>query len=204
MPKYSLQINIDPTYVKQIVQAGQQVVIMKQVAGNGTPLTWLTFSPYQSNTVTWQDQYAVFASQSQIQSGATITQLATRAASPRTAYGFDNNIFTVAPSRTNPLTSGQYEVINQSNSTLTFGLAQAATLNGSDVGTSALFAGSLLPNQWLDMTPNEIVSVFLYNNTQNAMCLGTVMGPSLEVSFGGATTSQTISFDYNLGGFNLG
>lgn len=202
MPSYQLQINIDPSHVEQIVKAGQQVVMMKQVTGNGTPLAWLAFSPYQSNTVNWQDQYAVFASQSQIQSGATISQLASRNATQRTAYGFDNNIFNVAPARS-VLTSGMYETINQSDHTLTFGLAQAATLNGTDVGSNALFAGSLLPGQWLDMTPYETVSVFLYNNTKSAMCLGTVMGPSLAVTFGGATTSQTISFDYKLGGFQL-
>ncbi len=202
MPQYTLQINIDPTYVEQIVKAGQQIVITKQVSPAAGPLAWLSFSPYQSNTVQWEDKYSVYTSQTLVQTGATITQLASRQAVSRTAYGFDNNVFSVAAPHAQ-LSTGSYEIINQSGRTLTFGLAQGAQLNGSSLGSSAIYAATLLPGQWLDMTPYENINIFLYNSARNSMCLGTVMGPSLGVSFGGSTTSQTVEFDYNLGGFQL-
>jgi hypothetical protein len=201
MPMYQLQINLDPTYVEQIVQAGQQIVISKQVTPNGPPLAWLAFSPYQSNTVEWQDQYSVYTSQTSIQSGATISQVANQTAVSRTAYLFNDNVFSAtAPHST--LGNGTYEVVNQSSKMLTFGLAQGASLNGSTLGSNAVFAASVLPGQWLDMTPSETLNVFLAYST-NAMCLGSVMGPALSVPFDGSTTSRTISFNYNLGGFQV-
>jgi hypothetical protein len=200
MPTYSLQISIDPANLGQIVAAGQQIAISKQFTGSGTPIIWLSFSPLQSNTVTWQNQYAVYASSTVTQSGTKITQFATTAAVPGTAYAFDNGAFVVAPARS-VLNAGQYEVINCTSITLTSGLSQAATVNGHDLGLSPLYAGTLLPEEWLDMTPFETVSVFLYQNTESAMCLGTVMGPALQVTFDGTTNAQSITFDYALGGF---
>jgi hypothetical protein len=202
MPTYQLQIQLDDDAVARINQANQQIVITKQVTGSGTPLVWLAFDAFPMNSVTWQDQYSVYASQVQLQSGATIAQIASRSAAPRAAYSFDNNVFSPdAPH--SPLSTGTYEVINDSSRALTFGISQSATVNTQTLGASAIFAASLLPGQWLDMTPSETISIFLYNSTQSAMCLGTVMGPGLTVPFGGANTSQTISFDYNIGGFQF-
>lgn len=201
MPKYTLEILLDPAYVEQIVAAGQNVVISKQVTPSGTPLAWLSFSPYQANTITWEDSYSVYSSQTLLQSGATISQLASKAAVPKTAYAFQTNVFNVAAPQNPNLGADSYEVINRSGRTLTFGLAQGAKLNGTDLGSNAIFAATLLPGQWLDMTPYENLSVFLYSSSGNATCLGTVTGPSLGVTFGGGTTKQTIQFDYKLGGF---
>jgi hypothetical protein len=154
------------------------------------------------NTITWQDQYSVYASQVQVQSGARIAQIASQSANPRSAYSFNNNAF--SPDAPNsPLSTGTYEVSNDSSGVLTFGISQSATVNTQNLGASAIFAASLLPGQWLDMTPSETISIFLYNSTQSSMCLGTVMGPALTVPFGGATTSQAISFDFNIGGFQF-
>ena len=201
MPKYTLEILLDPSYVEEIVAAGQNIVISKQVTPSGAPLAWLSFSPYQSNVVTWEDSYAVYTSQTLLQSGATIAQLASRAAVPHTAYSFQKNVFNVAAPMNPSLGPESYEIINASGRTLTFGLAQQASLNGADLGSNAVFAATLLPGQWLDMTPFENLNVFLYQSSGNATCLGTVTGPSLAVSFGGGTTKQTIRFDYRLGGF---
>jgi hypothetical protein len=202
MPMYQLRINIDPQYVVQIIQAEQQIVISKQVTHAGPSLAWLSINPNQSHAVEWQDQYSVYASQTSIQSGATISQLANQSAVPRSAHAFSDNVFSAtAPQST--LGSGTYEVANQSGKTLTFGLAQGASLNGAILGPNAVFAATVLPGQWLDVTPSENISVFLSANTTNAMCLGSVMGPTLLVPFVGNTTLQTISFDYNLGGFQL-
>ena len=203
MPQFSLQINMDPSWVSQVVQAGQQIVITKQVAGNsGTSLAWVSFSPYQSNTVSWQDNYAVYTSQTLVQSGATISQLASMAAVPQTAYGFSDNVFSVATPMST-LGASQYEIRNQSGLPLTFGLAQAATLNGAQISSTPIFAATVLSGQWLDMTPFDTVTVFLQSNVSNAMCLGTVTGPSCTVTFGGGAAAQTINFVPNLGGFQL-
>jgi hypothetical protein len=139
MPTYQLQINIDPLYVAQIVQAGQQIVISKQATPAGPPLAWLAFSPYPSNHIEWQDQYSVYTSETLLQSGATISQLANHTAVGGTAYGFNGDVFSVtAPHST--LESGTYEVVNQSRQTLTFGLAQGASLNDSPLGSHVIFA----------------------------------------------------------------
>jgi hypothetical protein len=200
MPTYSLQINIDPADLARILEAGQEIAISKQTTGSDTPLIWVAFSPFQSNTVTWQDQYAVYASQTLTQSVTMITELTTMNAEPQTAYLFDNNTFTVATDRS-VLSAGQFKMINQTSDTHTFGLSQAASVNGHDLGLSPLFAETLLPQEWLELTPFETVSVFLYKKTESAMCLGTVMGPALQVTFDGGMNAQSITFDYALGGF---
>jgi hypothetical protein len=205
VPTYELEIQIDEDLVQKIDKADQQIVITKQVAGSGSPLVWLTFPAFQMTTVTWEDKYKVYASNVQLQHGATIKQMASLAADARCAYALETNVFEPdAPQST--LGSGTYEVINGTVDILTFGLSQAATLNHNhhiEPVSSAIFAATLLPGQWLDMTPTETVSVFLFNRTQNSMCLGTVMGPALTVPFGGSTTHQKITFDFKTGGFSL-
>lgn len=203
MPTFTLQVNIDPSWVSQIVQAQQNLIVTKQSAAQGgQTVAWLAFSPYQSNTISWQDTYYVYTSQTLLQAGATITQLASTQAAPQTAYSFQSNVFTVATPYSQ-LSASQYEIINQSGQPLVFGLAQGATLNGNALSSSPIFAATVLNNQWLDMTPLDTVSVFLQGNVNSAMCLGTVTGKSCQVNFGNGVSSQTINFNSGLGGFQL-
>lgn len=203
MQEFQLRINIDPEWVSQIVQAGQNVVITKQVAGNsGTSVAWVSFSPYPSNSVAWDDSYAVFTSKITLQSGATITRVADIQAAPQNAYGFKNNVFGITTPYT-ALGPGQYEAVNQSGMTSVLGLAQDVTVNGLQHELAPIFAATVLPGQWLDMTPYDTVSVFLQANVRSAMCLGTVTGPTCQVTFGGGLKTQTIEFVPSLGGFHI-
>jgi hypothetical protein len=199
MRTYQLQIYIDPKFVLQFIQAGQQIVISKQVTPAGPSIAWLSFSPVQHNTVEWQDQYWVYASQNLIQPGATILEFANQSAVGQSAYGVTDFPAPTAPHST--LGVGMYEVVNQSSQTLTLGLAQVASVNGTTLYPSPVCAAPVQPGEWINLTPSENIIVSLFTNTTNGTCLGPIVGPSISVPALANTNLQKISYQQD--GFHL-
>src|SRR5262245_57303979 len=92
MPTYQLTIQFDSQGLATLNEAGQLVTIVKSVS-TGTPVAWVAFDPMESNTVTWTEQYSVYASTTQIQDGAQIITQSTQAAVGGNTYTLSGGQF---------------------------------------------------------------------------------------------------------------
>jgi hypothetical protein len=194
MPNYSLNIDIDTTDLQTIYAANELVTIVKQSAA-GPLVAWVAFPPFEANTLTWTDSYALYASNTSVQGGAVINQLSNILAGPGLKYPFLNGDFgTATPDGALP--PNTYETVNQMSAfpMLTFGLAQDIQLNGKAQPNRPINAQAVPLNQTATFTPFDNITVFLQSQVQSSMMLTTVTSQSIPLQFGGSTTSQTISY----------
>jgi hypothetical protein len=75
MSKYRLNINLEGVDLDTIYEAKQQVVIVKHTAECKSAVAWVSFRPFERNTIDWETTFAIYASSGETQNGATISKL---------------------------------------------------------------------------------------------------------------------------------
>lgn len=198
---YTLTISIDPTSVQQIVAAGQYVTLVQAVqpyvqssmfaafasaAGAPLAIAWLTFSPYPVNTVTWAPSYLLYASQAAPGNGQPMQPLATQSAAASMLYPFQANTFG-APA---PQSGGGYFVQNLQGTSMTFGLALAATVNQQPQSAAPINTSTVLNNEIGWFTPLASVAVFLSTIATNGTPFYLLGAPTFYAMSGGSVSLQ--------------
>ena len=73
---YTLKVILTPAQLQIFQEANDSIIIAKPSEGGSTPnVAWVSFSPFEANTVTWEEQYGIYASTVALENGATLTQL---------------------------------------------------------------------------------------------------------------------------------
>ena len=199
MPTYELDLIIQPADLANIQTAQESIVIAKPVNNaSGTPnVAWLCFAPIQTAKVSWQEQYAIYASTTQIQSGATIAQASATnfPASDGICYGYSGN-FTPNVTGPMPVSPGSYSVFNQmaNPSIMTFGLTQSALVNGSSINLTPINAQAVLTQQQAVFTPYTTVWVWLQATVASGSVITNVYSKVAIVTFGGSVTKATLEY----------
>jgi len=204
MSKYLLKVLIDPETVKFFSDNNQKIVIVKKV-NNGDPSTanvaWVTFTPFEVNTVIWEDIYGLYSSYTELQGNASIVKSSYVLASTKNTYPFESGIFS-SPVLDSSISDNTYEVLNKMSEYeyLTFGLAQNVQVNGLSYEGNPINATSVLPNQVASFTPNERIYIFMQSNIDNAVLISGVTSTELDIDFTGKS-EVTIKYDNSIGGF---
>ena len=202
MANYLLKALIDSDTVKFFNVNNQKIVIVK-VSGNSstTDVAWVTFKPFEANTVAWEEIYGLYASYTELQGKATIVKSSYTLASDKNTYPFESGVFS-APTSDPSLSDNTYEIANkmQEYNSLTFGLAQNVVANGISYQGNPINAQSVLPNQTASFTPHERISIFMESDIDNGVVISRVKGTSLDIDFT-SKSEITIRYDKSVGGF---
>jgi hypothetical protein len=195
MTTYGLNINIDSAGLTNIYNAGQHVTLVKSVGSSttqGSTVAWVTFQPYQSNVVSWVENYLIYGTVTSLQSGAQIVMTSSTQNPVQTGwtYTFEQGQFTGASGGA----SGSFNVENQQSNGINFGLAQSANVNGTNV-LAPLNAVPVNMNQDASFTPIETVSIFLSSYANNGVVISSVTGNALAVQLTSASPTATIGFN---------
>jgi hypothetical protein len=195
--QYQLNIAIDNNGLHNIYAAGQAITIVKSVVSNpvasgNLPVAWINFQPLEENTVSWIENYNIYATTTQLNAGATIVQTSVTGTPVQTGwtYSFAQGQFTGAQGGSN-LT---YNMLNNQGSMFNFGLSQQAMVNNVAV-MAPLSAIPVLTNESASFTPEETVSIFLSNSVNNGVVLSQVASNSLVVQLSSQNASANIGFN---------
>lgn len=195
--QYQLNISIDNTGLNHIYAAGQAITIVKSVIANpvssgNLPIAWISFLPLEANSVTWIENYNIYATTTQLNAGATIVQTSVTGAPVQTGwtYTFAQGQFAGAQGGS-ALT---FNMNNQQGGMYSFGLSQQAVVNNVTV-MAPLNAIPVLTNEMATFTPQETVSVFLSNSVNNGVVLSQVASNALSVTLSSQNPSANIGFN---------
>jgi hypothetical protein len=202
---FSLNIQIDSTGLDRINSHTQVVTIVKAFnPPSNQAVVWLTFSPLQTNSVTWSDNYLVYASTTQTMLWEIIQLGSTQAAEGGNNYTFDGSSFQNSSSGLSP---NEYKVTNndKQSTELTLGLAQAASINGNVQNPNPVNATAVPYNESTPFTPLDEVQIFVGSGMNVGLIIpSSLINPSnsgdivvskpLTVDFT-TNTSQTIHYD---------
>jgi hypothetical protein len=209
MASYELDLQINASSLQVLKAAGLNITIAKPVGGANPNVTWLVFDPFQGNTVTWDEDYGIYASPTPIvQNGAVITRLSE---TPFPAQDAAYYSFTSAALFSGPFTGsgspgqGSYKVNNNMPSTsypsLTFGLQQKASINGTGINPSPLNAAVVPAALSATFTPLTTVYVWLQANFQSGTVITEINGNAAIVQFGNGITKQSLAYNPATGMF---
>jgi hypothetical protein len=204
MPTYELDLSIDPTDLE--ILNGNQMNIMVAQAINGTQgnVAWLSFSPFENNTITWVENYGLYASTSSVSNGATIVKMSeVYPAADAAIYSFNQSaVFGPPNTGGNAPAPGTFEIQNDYSAvpSLTFGLCKEATINGNATAPQPINAVGVASAMNATFTPIVTVYVWLQANLNSGTVISTVFGPVATVQY---TDSLTIGLQYDksTGGF---
>jgi hypothetical protein len=198
MPNYELDITFDKAGLEALNAAGQSVTIVKQSSG-AKPTAWISFKPQLANKISWTEQYSVYSSTTNAQSGAQIVTSSEATAIGGSSYNLNTSGF-FDPGVSGAVGPTQYEVINGdpdlkigNTAMVTSGLVQGASVNGSTV-SSPMCAAGVLFNQTALFTPIETIMVYTSSYANNGIVISSVAGNALTVTY---TTNDSASISYN-------
>lgn len=94
MAKYRLNVTFNTKDLDLIYETGEKVVLVKHTEGNAdSQVAWVTFNPLMDNTIDWENDFAVYASTTDIQNGEQINMMSDIMANSQILYHFDNGYF---------------------------------------------------------------------------------------------------------------
>jgi len=161
MSLYSFKVNINPADVKQLTQEGYVFAASKSVGSTGSPGTatqWITTPILADNiNVSWEENYSLYFTQTQIQNGATIEQDSTSPAYAGTAYIYQNAAFAV--DQTTKAPTGSIVITNQEPVEANFGLAQAGSIGGNTENSPLIIVSLYQNGGSCTFTPSETITM---------------------------------------------
>ena len=168
--EYSIEVDFTATDVQSLNEGGYSLCLSKGVVqsavSNPLPLIWIAKQPFQDNVFTWTEDYNFYASDTTVQSGATIeqTSFTTEGITLDVPYQFISGAFqiggAVVPSTT------AYTLENDSGEGVILGVTQSANVDGKTV-SSPIFGQYVEEGLDVSYQPQEVVSVFLQRQATN-------------------------------------
>jgi hypothetical protein len=198
--QFELDLNIDADSLKTINGAGLQVILAKTSGSKSSPtVSWVAFTPFEANAITWVETYGIYASSSTVQKGVVIQKMSdVFPAQDGASYTFDQSATFSGPDTSGSVPLGSFNTINQMppvNSSLTFGLEQSAIVRGVAIQPAPLNAQSLPSGMNATFTPLTTVWVWLQANTASSTMLTEVIGAATAVTFGEGVEQQTLVYN---------
>lgn len=202
---YTLKIVISAADLAGIAAVKENIVLVKQVSGQ-EPFSWLSFPPFESNVVTWDENYSLYATWQQGSDVAIINVSTETPAQPMKNY----NLTTEGFSEPAPATvcSNCYQVTNLNSAVpnISFGLMQKATVNGTEEKSSAINAQLVPLNQRAVFKPLSSLTIFLASNVPAGIFVdpdtitGLISGMA-PITFAEGSLEATVTYDSARGCF---
>jgi hypothetical protein len=206
MQTYNLYLSIDETDLKAIYQAGENIMIGKTVNEiSGMPsVAWLSFAPYQDNAVTWEEEYGIYASHTE--GNIEVSTQAPYPSQTGSCYVLTKDgEFEGPTSCLVPIQAEQFGAVNQFQAYqfMTFGMMQAATVNGVAKNPVPVSAEIIPVNQQAVFSPMQTVWVWLQSSVESAARLSpqeAISAPAI-VTFTPQNVSQALTYNSAQGKF---
>lgn len=205
MPSYNLETHFTDQDLQRFLASGSNIIVAKPSNGGAPNVAWVVFRPLLDNSMSWEDNYGIYASNTDLISGGVLNQMS------KTAYpAVEAKVYELTPygAFAGPGSAGQpgsYTAVNSYNNLpkgyLTFGLYQNAEVNGSQVVGNAVSAAPVIYNSTAAITPFTTVYLWVQSQVVSNSVVTMVTSPQTSVTFGGSTTKVSLSYDPSSGKF---
>lgn len=201
---FTLTLNIDPTSLNSINGAGKKIALAQRVV-NAPPtappieVVWITFDAFESNTIEWNENFGLYASDTAIAANKKIA-LKEEATSPVVGgsfYPFFTNGEFLPPVESPAIPVGTYAAQNLMPTPVTFGLTLAAEVNGLVMPFKPISANSVQNKAMVLITPSNIVDIWIADEGQDAATtmLTSPIPNTASATFSASTPEITMAYD---------
>lgn len=206
MPTYTLDTHFTQADLERFYATGTNIVVAKPNGGGAPNVAWVVFRPLIDNSMTWADEYGIYASNTNLIAGAVLNQMSRTAypAIPAKVYELSPAAFFVGPGSN--AAPGSYTAVNAFDNLsgkgyLTFGLYQRAEVNDDQYDWNAVSAASVLYASTAQITPFTTIYLWTQSSVVSNSVVTTVTSAQTIVTFGGANTQVSLRYDPTTGRF---
>ncbi|WP_386069515.1 hypothetical protein ACFJIW_04775 [Tahibacter sp. UC22_41] len=217
MTSYTLTLLIDAADLPTLQQAGEQIVLVRRLADAGRCVAWAVIPLAPSHTVTWNDDYALYASNTPNAIGNLVTVGASTSVVWQCDYRYATTGFQ-GPVPDANLGAATVQLVNQVPATtaasILSGLAQSYAVDGAASGTAQPLNAQTLPAlQIAQFTASQALWIYLASGLQTGMIVNTpvtttnmvntrqVFSAALLLQFSATAANQTARYSSTLGSF---
>lgn len=205
---YNLHLTIEEQDLRIMKMTGMNITLAKPVGRKSPNVRWQVFDPWESNDVSWEEKYGIYASPlDTYRSGATIRRLSglEPPVQDGKTYKFqENNTFIQDEDPEHPDT-GTYKILNESDEesypVLTFGLTQEAIIHGKSSDNKFLNASLVMAHHQVLFTPITTVYVWLQADYTSGTVITSISSKATKVEYLGTCTTQSLIYDSSIGMF---
>jgi hypothetical protein len=194
---YQINISIDNQGLQAIYDSGLYVTLVKSVAQQPAsqgclPIAWVAFQPQQTNRVSWQEQYWMYATTAPLQAGATLIVSSETSQPIQTGW-----TYTFKQGQFQGQSGGgetTFNLNNQQQGSYSFGLVQQAAVNNTQV-SAPLNAIPLAYNMSATFAPLETISLFLSSYSNNGSVVSQVASNALVMTLSSQNPVANVGFN---------
>jgi hypothetical protein len=205
MSTFSISTGFTQQDLERFYASGTNVIVAKPTGGSQPNVAWIVFRPLISNSLTWEENYGIYASNVDVQNGATLTQMS---ATPYPAVASMLYAMQATGAITGPNSGGSpnaYSIINLYNNLpkgyLTMGLYQNANVDGTQIVGNAVSAAAVLYQSTATMTPMTTVYLWLQSQVVSNTVVTTVTSPMTRVTLSGSSPAAALVYNATTGTF---
>lgn len=200
---YTLNISFTDDQLKLLYASGTHVVLAKPPAGSDPNIAWQTFMPLAANTVSWNEDYQLYASTEKVEHEVIIKMQATTdypAAIGKLYTLKETKGFSGPGPGGSP---GEFSMVNdyRPKPYMTMGMIQPATINGTESPDNPCSADPVILRSTITIPPGDTVYLWLQSNLRAKEIVGDITSPITKIKFGGDITSVSVAYDSNTGRF---
>ena len=208
MKKFNLKISFTYEQLDSIYKTNSNVFIAKQGFKNHEPnVVWQSFQPFEFNSISWEEEYGIYAAFPQNASGTILEKLS------KVPVGVtENNLYTLEKSG---VISGPKEgnlndcfaLTNhyQKHPFMAVGLYQGATVNGVKILENVVSFQYLLKASTAFMYPSNIIFIWIQSEVKNNSTLvgieTKVISPKTQLNFKNENATINLAYHSTLGKF---
>ena len=205
MANYQLNLTFRQDDLNVFYATGTNVVLAKPALDGSATTQWIVFKPLQNNTVTWEEQYGIYASMVPSTQGGALLQQMSYVPIPA-AIG---QLYQLAPSGAIALqpTGGAENAFALQNEYqapagyMTVGLYQNAIANGASMTGNAISAAGALYKSTAVMTPYTTIQIWMQSQIKSNTVATIVTSPQTEATFGAGVNTVSLSYNPDTGTF---
>lgn len=192
---YKLNIALTPEQLDLL--AGSQIAIAKSGAEKPN-VVWQALRPIEELTMTWEENYGIYATETELKGGAKIVSTARVKGDAINGeeYALVKNGFFVPQQNVGDPSS--YFGRNQytEETPMGFGLTQTAELTGSGTALppNPISYASVLPGNLATMTPFTTLYVWIQSSVLGGSVVTQVTSPQLVVPYGGGVNEHELIY----------
>lgn len=201
MQDYRLDIKFNEEDLKNIYKADQKIILVKHTKEQtNSNVAWVCFKPFVNNTINWSMNFALYASNTELQHGATIHKLSDVPATTKVMYNFEQGVFQ-NPQPVPRIGAHTFALQNKMDgyNGLTFGLAQDVQVNGVGIEKNPINAVFVPLGQSVSITPVEKIDIYLKNGLEDSTVITKAAAVPLTVVYQENEKEHTIAYDNRCG-----
>lgn len=212
---YQLRIHISEKDINAMKGSGLNITLVKVCDDSnhalattlGIPscdeIAWVACDLFQETTVSWKENYSVYASTTDIVSGATIDRMSSKQASPGVKeYTFSDGTFEEKSIPSGMPTAYYVQNAYTKKPSLTFGLAQVAKVSTGDTVESPINAMKVMAQNEAAFIPIVQLKVLLSAHVSNGKVISFVQSQAVVVDFT-EHNEREITYDASLAKFRI-